>query len=55
MAQTTRADTGGNQRIGTGAGAAGVRAGLKIDVKGIAARLVAGLFQREDFGVLAAS
>ena len=54
IAATTRATPAGDQRVGAGRRAALVRAGLQGDVERRAARLLAGLFERHDLGVLAA-
>jgi hypothetical protein len=45
-------DASGDHRVGTRAGATLMRAWLQIQVEGCAARPIAGLLQRENFGVL---
>ena len=46
------ADSGRDHGIGTGPGASLMRAGFQIQIESSAPRTIAGLFQRDDFGVL---
>ena len=46
------ANAGGDDGVGAGPGAALMRARFEVDVKSCAAGFVAGLLQRQNFGVL---